>query len=157
MTRCRYCNNEFPKYHARHETLCPRNPNQAARRHAFMHEWAENGYALSRGMYTDFSADYKAEHHESLPGPMEIERAYGSWQAFAHACGLAYSPAHYHPQRKAQGLDPCVMPGSIMADDSFWFDASALRCEPVVREVREWHPRAHAWVTVGAQEWLQVK
>jgi hypothetical protein len=141
----------------RHEEACPLRPEMHARLLAFMRHWAEDGVALSRAMYIDLASDYHEEHGVSLTSPALIERAYGSWQAFAASCGLSYTPKMYHPQRSQLGLDPCHMPGSVMADDTHYHDPSCLRCEPLTRPVRRWDWRIKAWTVVGLQTTWMVR
>lgn len=154
---CPHCGHEFSKNFSLHEPVCPRNPDQAARLRAFMLHWAKDGYGMSRAMYVEFLPEYKAEHGVPLPAPVQIQHAYGTWQAFVAACGLSYEPRNYHPPRSQLGLDPVKMPGSVMADDTEHHDPSCLRCEPVERPVRAWQPHSKTWAVTAIQTAWQVR
>lgn len=148
MSRCSYCGAEYANV-SHHERRCPRHPGIAPLLRDFMREWAIDGDSLTSTEYRDM----KTESLVELPDVRAISEAHGSWGAFVRSCGLRWEP---QPGIR-RGPEPCEMPGSQMADDTMYHDPSCLRCVPATRPVREWMPRAKAWVTVGEQLVWQVR
>lgn len=148
--RCRYCEYECGKNALRHERVCPLNPEITERLHTRMRAEAdEDGHAISTHLYAAIIAQ-----GQGLPCLPIIYRAFGTYAAFCVWCGLLPPLTCWEQPHREQPED---MPGSVMADDYAVYDMSVLRCVPVARAVRVWHPYAHAWVIVGAQEWMQVR
>ena len=147
MTTCRYCEAEFVHRNlARHEAVCPRNPDVFERLRTFMHEWADDGIALPAVMYAEFVQG------TGLPWMSAILKAYGTYGDFVRAVGLKRRPHHAR-----HGPKPEQMPGSIMADTNDIHPTNVLRCQLVQRPVREWDVREKRYVEVGVQTAWRVR